>query len=74
MKIDNQEKSMLKELSHIDRLKQRGAKPMDPKKKQSYLDAVQTRVIPAIALAQEHQRVLKHNLRVRPIPLPKKGK
>ncbi|HXE49121.1 MAG TPA: hypothetical protein VN663_12170 [Ramlibacter sp.] len=52
---------------YIARLKSRGATSMDPAKKESYLRAVQEKVIPAIKSAEEKQRALTAEARTRPI-------
>lgn len=49
------------------RLKDRGAKPLDPDKKESFLRAVRREVIPAIKDAEEEQRTLTAEVRSRPI-------
>ena len=53
--------------TYIDRLKARGATSMDPAKKESYLRAVQEKVIPAIKSAEERQRAFTAEARARPI-------
>ena len=49
------------------RLKDRGAKPLDPEKKENFLRAVRRDVIPAIKDSEEEQRTLTAEVRSRPI-------
>jgi len=51
----------------LNRLKERGAKPLDSAKKENFLQAVSRDVIPAIKGAEEEQRTLTAKVRSRPI-------
>jgi hypothetical protein len=51
-----------------------GAKLLPKEQEQAFLKDVQEKVIPAILEAERQNRIAVHNMRVRQIPLPKKGR
>jgi hypothetical protein len=61
------------ELSYIEHLRQLpSATLMDPVKEKAFEDEVRDKVIPAILEAEERQRALVHNMRVRPFSISRR--